>query len=107
MTKQEFPAILYVKANMRIIKEQTTLAAVSELRTSLDAILRQLHDTCVILEKHNKPVAVMLEPKRYEEMEQALESASDILLAFEARQRESAVKDTGYVPLDEAQRRAL
>lgn len=92
---------------MKIVKEQTTFAAVSELRTNLDAILRQMHDTCVILEKHNKPVAVMLDPEKYEEMEQTLESASDILLAFEARQRELAAKNIKYIPLDEAERRAL
>jgi len=92
---------------MRIVKERTTFAAVSELRTSLDAILRQLHETCVVLEKHNKPVAVMMEPQRYKEMEEAVERASDILLAFEARAREASADASGFVPLDEAEKRSL
>lgn len=92
---------------MRIFREQTAVAAISELRTKLDAILRQIKETSVLLEKHNKPVAVMVDPTKYERMQEAIETASDLLLAFEARRRESSRKERDYIPLAEAQRRAL
>ena len=77
---------------MRIIKADTALAALSELRTRMDEILAQLRQTPVVLEKHRRPVAVLVSPARFEEMQRALESACDIMLAYEARRRESGAR---------------
>lgn len=70
----------------------------------MDAILAQLKETPVSLEKHGKAVAVLVDPQRYEAMERALEEASDARLAAEARGRAGKMKGRG-VPLDEIERR--
>lgn len=92
---------------MRVFREQTAVAAISELRTGLDAILDQLGRSAVLIEKHNKPVAILVDPAEFERMREAIESASDIILAFEARRRELSQNGADYVPLDEAEKRAL
>lgn len=91
---------------MRVIRRPTAFAAVSELRTGMDAILVQLKETPVSLEKHGKPVAVLVDPERFEAMERALEEASDASLAGEAHRRASKVKGRG-VPLSEIEKRFL
>lgn len=60
---------------MKIIRENTVLAGVSELRTGLDEILAQLKRSPVVLEKHHRPVAVLVAPARFEAMSRILESA--------------------------------
>lgn len=96
----------YYTKGMKIVKQPAAFAAVSELRTRLDEILAQLKETPVTLEKHNKQVAILEDPKRYAAMQEALESASDILLAFEARARAASIK--GHtVPLEEVEKRFL
>ncbi|MBI4348349.1 MAG: type II toxin-antitoxin system Phd/YefM family antitoxin [Elusimicrobia bacterium] len=90
---------------MRLLSEPTAIAAISELRTHLALILAQLRQTPVALEKRNRTVAVMVDPKRFEAMEAALEQAADLLLAFEARRRERSSKKSRYPTLDEVERR--
>lgn len=85
-------------AGMKVIRRPTAFAAVSELRTGMDAILAQLKETPVSLEKHGKPVAILVDPERFEAMERALEEASDAVLAGEARRRAGKIKGRG-VPL--------
>ncbi len=83
---------------MRVVREKAAFAALSELRTHPDRIIAQLKETFVILEKHNKPVAVLEDPKRYEAMQQMLELATDLVLAFEARTRELSASKNDYIP---------
>ncbi|MBI4385986.1 MAG: type II toxin-antitoxin system Phd/YefM family antitoxin [Elusimicrobia bacterium] len=90
---------------MRVIKEKSAFAAISELRTHLDEVLNQIKQTPVILERHNKPVAVLEDPKRFEALRETLEEAADILLALEAKRRESGVSKSSYIPLEDIERR--
>lgn len=90
---------------MRVIKEKTAIAAVSELRTHLEEILDQLQETSVVLEKRNRPVAVLSDPKRFEAMEEALETATEVLLAFEAKERLGSTPRSAYVPLEQVKKR--
>ena len=91
---------------MKIVRRPTAFAAVSELRTGMDAILSQLKETVVSIEKHGKSVAVLVDPERYEVMERALEEMSDRLLAAEAHRR-AAMKEVRSVPLKDIERRFL
>lgn len=91
-------------AGMKVIRRPTAFAAVSELRTGMDAIIAQLKETPVSLEKHGKPVAILVDPARYEAMERALEEASDKELAGEAYRRAKTLKRRG-VPLAEIDKR--
>ena len=70
----------------------------------MDEILAQLKETPVTLEKHNRQVAVLEDPKRYAAMQETLEAATDLLLAFEARAREASAKGRS-VSLEEAEKR--
>lgn len=92
---------------MRIIKQPAAFAAISELRTHADEILSQLKESPVTLEKHNRPVAVLEDPKRFAAMQEALEAATEVLLAFEARAREASVKPDRYLPLEAAEKKFL
>lgn len=91
-------------AFMKIIRQPSAFAAVSELRNHMDEILSQLKETAVTLEKHNREVAVLEDPKRYAAMREALEAATDVLLAFESRRRETSGKDR-WISLDEVEKR--
>lgn len=92
---------------MRIVRQPGAFAAVSDLRTHFDEILAQLKETPVTLEKHNRQVAVLEDPKRYAALQETLEAATDVLLAFEARAREVSGKQGRYASLEEAERRFL
>lgn len=91
---------------MKVIRRPTAFAAVSELRTGMEAILAQLKETPVSLEKHGRTVAILVDPERFEAMERALEEASDKSLAGEAHRRASTVKGRG-VPLADIEKRFL
>ncbi len=80
---------------MITVKKETTIAGLSELRTKSEEILKELKDHSVILEKHNKPVAVMVEYHRYELNEELLDLAEDYILGCLALKRDkgSASKD--------------
>jgi len=92
---------------MKIIKQPSAFAAVSELRTRMDEILAQLKETPVTLERHNKQVAVLEDPKRFAAMQEALEEASDIILAFEAHERQKTARSGDYLTLEEVKKKFL
>jgi PHD/YefM family antitoxin component YafN of YafNO toxin-antitoxin module len=90
---------------MKIVRQAAAFAAVSELRTHMDEILKQLKETPVTLERHNKEIAVLEDPKRFAAMQEALEAANEVLLAFEARERET--HGGKFVPLKDVEKRFL
>lgn len=90
---------------MKTLRENTTLVQASELRTRLDEVLSRLKVSRVILEKHHKPVAVLVDPARYEAMEAALEEFSDTLLALQAKKREAGAGKSDFVALEDALKR--
>ena len=49
---------------MVTVKENTTLVGISEFRTKADAIFNQLKSSKVIIERRNRPIAVMVSIKR-------------------------------------------
>ena len=85
---------------MITVKKETTIAGLSELRTKSEAILREWKDHVVILEKHNKPVAVMVEYQRYALDEEMLDFAEDYILGCIALKRDEAVKKKDFVGIE-------
>ena len=85
---------------MITVKRETTIAGLSELRTKSDAILRELKDHSVILEKHNKPVAVMVEYKRYARNEELLDLAEDYILGCLALKRDKEATSKDFVDIE-------
>lgn len=88
---------------MITLKENTTLVGISELRTKIDEVLTELKKRHILIEKRNKPVAVLLSIEEFERLESFLEFVEDYGLAVLARQREGKGK---YFSLEEAKKKA-
>lgn len=86
---------------MITIKEKATIAAISELRNKSEQILQSVKDHNVILERHNKPVAVMIDYKKYETLQQLLDLAEDYVLGTLALKRDKQARKEDFVDLDE------
>lgn len=85
---------------MITIKTSATLASISELRTKSEEILSRLKENRVILERHKKPIAVMLDYSQYEKFEAMLELAEDLVLGTIALKRDSSAKKSDFIDLD-------
>lgn len=85
---------------MMTVKENTTIAAISELRNKSEAILHSLNENRVILERHKKPVAVMMNYKRFEALEKMIDFAEDYILGSIALERDKKSKPSDFVDID-------
>ncbi|MBI3298820.1 MAG: type II toxin-antitoxin system Phd/YefM family antitoxin [Elusimicrobia bacterium] len=85
---------------MITVKHSATLASISELRTKSEEILSRLKENRVILERHSKPVAVMVDYAQYEKFEEMLELAEDLVLGSLAAARDRSAKKGDFVDLD-------
>lgn len=90
---------------MHTIQEETTLVAFSELRTKLKEILKALGHSKVILERRNRPLAVLVPIDRYEKMEEILEMVEDRALGYLAREREKKILEKDYLTLEELEKK--
>ncbi|MBI4436350.1 MAG: type II toxin-antitoxin system Phd/YefM family antitoxin [Candidatus Omnitrophica bacterium] len=88
---------------MMTLKENTTLVGISELRTKINEVLTELKKHHVLIEKRNKPVAMLLSIEEFERLESLLEFVEDYGLAILAKQREGKGK---YLSLEEAKKKA-
>ena len=91
---------------MVIVKEDSVLVGVSEFRTKAEAIFNELKSRKVIIEKRNKPIAVLLSLKKYEEMEELFEWIEDNALGYLAKEREKSTAKTKYLSLEELSKKA-
>ena len=85
---------------MFTVKHSATLASISELRTNSEQILSQLKENRVILERHKKPVAVMLDYAQYEKIEAMLELAEDLVLGTLAMERDRRADKKDFLDLE-------
>jgi len=86
---------------MITVKEKATIAAISELRTQTEKILAHLKENHVILERHRKPVAVMIDYDHYQKLEEMLELAEDLVLGTIADERARSAKKGDFIDLDQ------
>lgn len=87
---------------MYTVKEDTTLVGVSELRTKIERILEQAKNHKIIIEKRNKPIAVLIAIDRYNAMEEIIEHVEDIELGYIARERDKKSSRKDYIPIEKA-----
>ena len=87
---------------MHTIKEDTTLVGVSEFRNRMDKILEEVRHHKVIIEKRNKPVAVLIAIDQYDAMEKILDRIEDLELGRTAKKRDNSSKIGDYIPIDKA-----
>lgn len=88
---------------MITVKEDTTLVGISELRTHFARILEVLGRSKVLLERRNKPLAVIVPIKKYARMEKLLELVEEAGLGYLAREREQKSRPSDYLALDKAE----
>ncbi len=85
---------------MITVKKKATIATISELRNKSSKILNSLKENRVILQRHKKPVAIMVDYKQYENVEEMLEFAEDYILGMTALQRDEKAKKRDFVDID-------
>ena len=88
--------------DMYTIKEDTTLVGVSELRNRIDKILEKARHHKVIIEKRNKPVAVLIAIDQYSAMEDILDRIEDMGLGRLAAEREKRSSGRDYIAIEKA-----
>ncbi len=87
---------------MITIKEETTIVGVSEMRTKMDEILAASRKHMVIIEKRNKPLAVLIDAVRYAKMEERMEVLEDFVLGHLAKARAKGAKQSDYIDIETA-----
>lgn len=90
---------------MITVKEDTTFVGVSELRTNIEKILAESKKHKVLIGRRNKPIAVLMDMEKYNQMEHALELLEDYALGALAKERESKSRPSDYVDILAAQKR--
>lgn len=91
---------------MLAIKENTAIVGISELRLKMDEVIEAAKKHKVLIEKRNKPIAVLLDIERYNEIEQILDTLEDIALGYLAKEREAKSKSADYLDLEEAEKKS-
>ena len=87
---------------MFTVKEDTTLVGISELRSNFGKVLEALGKYKVLLERRNKPVAVIVPIEKYSQMERLIDLIEDAVLGHIARERESKSGPNDYIDIDKA-----
>jgi len=90
---------------MITVKEDTTLVGISELRTNFAKVLEALGKCKVLLERRNKPLAVIVPIEKYAHMEELLELIEDYGLGYLAKERDLNSRHSDYIPLEKAEKR--
>ncbi|MEW6100893.1 MAG: type II toxin-antitoxin system Phd/YefM family antitoxin [Candidatus Omnitrophota bacterium] len=90
---------------MFTVKEDTTLVGISELRTHFDKVLEALTKYKVLLERRNKPLAVIVPIEKYNRMEELIEFLEDTALGFLAKERHLRSKPEDYIDIDYLQKK--
>lgn len=85
---------------MITVKENTTLVGVSELRGGIEKILAKTKQGPVILEKRNKPAAVLISDAQYRRMLDVYELAEDLVLGQIANQRQRSARESDYIDIE-------
>ena len=84
---------------MFTVKEDTTLVGVSELRFGIDKILEKAKDSLIIIEKRHTPQAVLMSNEEYENIQNLLELAEDLILGSIAHERYNSSTDEDYIDI--------
>ncbi len=83
------------------IHDDVTMVGISELQMHPEKILQEIKKHKVIIGKRNKPVAVLLNMKKYRQMETTLDLLENFALGYLAKDREVRTKKS-YVDIKDA-----
>lgn len=90
---------------MITVKEDTTLVGISELRTNLSRVMEVIGKYKVLLERRNKPLAVIVPIEKYNRMEELIGWIEDISLGYLAKERDEKSRPSDYLDLEEANKK--
>ena len=90
---------------MITVHEDTALVGISELRTNFANVMEVIGKYKVLLERRNKPLAVIVSVEKYNRMEELIELIEDMGLGFLAQERDKKSKSSDYIELEEAEKR--
>lgn len=90
---------------MFTVKEDTTLVGISELRAHFDKVLEALTKYKVLLERRNKPLAVIIPIEKYNRMEELIELIEDAGLGYLAKERDAKSKSRDYIDIDKVEKK--
>lgn len=90
---------------MITVKEDTALIGISELRTNSAQVLRAIKKHNVLLEKRNRPLAMIVPIEKYAKMEELIEAFEDYGLGLEARERDSKSSKADYLGLEAVEKK--
>jgi prevent-host-death family protein len=94
-----------VNIEMITVREDTTLVGISELRTNFAKVLEAIGKYKVLLERRNKPLAVIVPVEKYNQMVEVVEMIEDMSLGYLAKERDEKSKPSDYIALGEAERK--
>lgn len=86
---------------MITVKKKASIASISELRSKSKLVLKIMKEHPVILLRHNKPLAVLMDYKSFETLDAMLDYAEDYILGKLAAQRERQSHPEDYIDIDE------
>jgi prevent-host-death family protein len=74
----------YMRCNMQRLKIDQDIKSLSDVRMSMAAFIKQVHDTKrpVVITQHGKGVAVLLDVHEYEALQEKLELLTDVHLGL-------------------------
>ncbi len=90
---------------MITVKEDTTLVGISELRANFSKVLEAIGKHKVLLERRNKPLAVIVPIDKYNKMEELVELIEDLSLGYLAKERDEKSSPSDYMDLAEAEKK--
>lgn len=90
---------------MITVKENTTLVGISELRTNFNKVMEAVGKHKVLLERRNKPLAVIVPVEKYNQMEELVGLIEDISLGYLAKERDEKSESSDYIDLEEAEKK--
>jgi len=88
-------------------KDNATMMGVSDLRQNLERILEAPQNSTIVIEKHHKPLAVLISDKEYKRMQHLLDMAEDIVLGFLAEERFKKSKNRDFTDIETVFRSAV
>ncbi|MEK6645992.1 MAG: type II toxin-antitoxin system prevent-host-death family antitoxin [Candidatus Firestonebacteria bacterium] len=90
---------------MITVKENTTLVGITELRHKIDEILEVTKKNNVIIEKRNKPIAVLFPIDEYIKIQEILDMVEDKMFGHIAKERYEKSSSKNYISLESAKKK--
>lgn len=83
------------------ITDNIAMVGASELRKEMPKLAKEMKVKTIIVTKKGKPIAVLEDFDVYEEKKKVIDLFEDIVLGYQARERDKTGKDSDFIPEEE------